>query len=69
MIKHMQGQKKMQKDIKSMHKSENVNARNNVNNVKRNVLRLRQTAACTGGETSMWKEYLSIRLSLRNLRK
>ncbi len=36
---------------------------------ERNVLRLRQTAACTGGETSMWKEYLSIRLSLRNLRK
>ena len=68
-IKHMQGQKKMQEDIKSMQKSENVNAWNNVNNVKRNVLRLRQTAACTGGETSMWKEYLSIRLSLRNLRK
>ena len=43
MIKHMQGQKKMQKDIKSMQKSENVNAWNNVNNVKRNVLRLRQT--------------------------
>ena len=68
-IKHMQGQKKMQEDIKSMQKSENVNAWNSVNNVKRNVLRLRQTAACTGGETSMWKEYLSIRLSLRNLRK
>ncbi len=56
-IKHMQGQKKMQEDIKSMQKSENVNAWNSVNNVKkeRERLRLRQTAACTGGETSMWK--------------
>ncbi len=35
MIKHMQGQKKMQEDIKSMQKSENVNAWNSVNNVKK----------------------------------